>query len=94
MINVDLEKLLWMQIDEEIEIKTNGKTYTINRKSIDNIEYLVFNEKDNNQNVKMNIDKIGKIRNYTRLQQERLLDNIDFFFEDIYNNCDVELNLI
>lgn len=94
MKNIDLEKLVWMEIGEELEIKTNGKIYRLNKKNIDKDIYLVFGEKDKEQTVKMNVDRAEKIINYTRMMQERFLDEIDFFFEDIYNAYNIELNLV
>lgn len=94
MKNIDLEKIVWMEIGEELEIKTNGKIYTLNKKNIDKDIYLVFGEKDKEQTVKINVDRAEKIINYTRMMQERFLDEIDFFFEDIYNVYNIELNLV
>lgn len=93
MINIDLEKLIWMQVNEEIEVKANGNNYTLNKENIDNNEYLVFNDTGSNQVTKMNIDRSEKIRNYTRLQQESFIDDLEYFFNDIYNAYDVELSL-
>jgi len=93
MINIDIEKLLLIKLNEELVIETNEKVYIFSKKHIGNSNYLVFNEKEKQENLKLKLDRIEKIIDCMFYKIDDVIDDVEYFMNDIYNTYNVEFVL-
>lgn len=91
MINLHLEGLL---LNEVSEINENEQTYIFRKEQINNNKYLVFSIKGTNKELKLDINRISKIINNVTYKIDDVIDDIEFFLNDIYKKYDIEFNLI
>jgi hypothetical protein len=91
MINLHLEGLL---LNEVSEINENEQTYIFRKEQIDNNKYLVFSIKGTEKELKLDINRISKIINNVTYKIDDVIDDIEFFLNDIYKKYDIEFNLI
>jgi flagellar hook-associated protein FlgK len=91
MINLHLEGLLLNKVSE---IYDNEQTYIFKKELTENEEYLVFNIKGTNKELKLNLNRINKVIDNAVYRIDDIIDDIEEFLNNIYKRYNIEFNII